>query len=119
VRKPGIGITAWFLEFGPTVEPVPPTIAGPDSGIFEASIAWLGPSAFRTGTQSASGKAVKKAVAKRTARFMANLRRLPIQQAEDRPRCAAFMRRSAILSIPFFKGSLVASWSQPAERQRR
>jgi hypothetical protein len=32
-------MTAWFLEFGPIVEPVPPTIAGPDSGIFDASIA--------------------------------------------------------------------------------
>jgi hypothetical protein len=72
---------AWFLEFGPKVWPLPPTTAGPDSGIFEASIACCGPWAFSTGTQSASGKAVKKANVKRTARFMANLRRCRINKA--------------------------------------
>jgi hypothetical protein len=93
-RKPGIGMTAWFLEFGPKVAPLPPTTAGPDSVIFEASIAWLGPWAFRTGTQSASGKAVMKAKVKTTARLMRTSAVLSIQQGGDRPRCTGFMQLS-------------------------
>jgi hypothetical protein len=109
---------AWFLEFGPKVAPLPPTTAGPDSGIFEASIAWLGPWAFKTGTQSASGKAVTKAKAKRTARFMRTSAVLLFNRAEGAT-LHSFRATFGAREYFFFKGSLVAVWSQRAERQRR
>ena len=37
-RMPGIGLTAWFLEFGPAVTPDVPVTSGPDSGSLLASM---------------------------------------------------------------------------------
>src|SRR4030088_2919494 len=62
-RIPGIGLIAWFLELGPAVWPVPPTTSGPDSGIFDASMALpaSGCSAWPADTPSRMGKAAIEA----------------------------------------------------------